>query len=97
MGATGTVTGSKYMITTKTARTLVDCGLFQGLKQLRLRNWNPPPFKPQVLGAVVGNVDKIAVKLLSEVGKIGAETIKTGTDQIDKATKGVKGLKGLFK
>ncbi|MBK9606860.1 MAG: MBL fold metallo-hydrolase [Betaproteobacteria bacterium] len=53
MGATGTVTGSKYLITTKSARTLVDCGLFQGLKQLRLRNWNPPPFKPQMLAAVV--------------------------------------------
>ena len=53
LGATGTVTGSKYLITTKTARTLVDCGLFQGLKQLRLRNWSPPPFKPQALGAVV--------------------------------------------
>ena len=53
LGAAGTVTGSKYLITTKSARTLVDCGLFQGLKQLRQRNWNPPPFKPQLLAAIV--------------------------------------------
>lgn len=39
LGATGTVTGSKYLITAEEKRVLVDCGLFQGLKQLRLRNW----------------------------------------------------------
>lgn len=46
IGATGTVTGSKYLLTTKSQKILIDCGLFQGLKQLRLRNWNPLPFKP---------------------------------------------------
>ena len=45
IGATGTVTGSKYLLTSKDEQFLVDCGLFQGLKQLRLRNWNPMPFK----------------------------------------------------
>ena len=41
LGATGTVTGSKYLIERGGHRLLVDCGLFQGYKQLRLRNWSP--------------------------------------------------------
>ncbi|MGZ8253025.1 MAG: MBL fold metallo-hydrolase, partial [Methylophilaceae bacterium] len=43
LGATGTVTGSKYMVTSGKKHILVDCGLFQGLKQLRLRNWAKLP------------------------------------------------------
>ncbi len=43
LGATGTVTGSKYLVETDRARVLVDCGLYQGVKQLRVRNWKPPP------------------------------------------------------
>jgi metallo-beta-lactamase family protein len=43
LGATNTVTGSKYFVQTDRHRFLVDCGLFQGYKQLRLRNWNPLP------------------------------------------------------
>ena len=39
LGAVGTVTGSKYLLRTKKANYLVDCGLFQGLKELRLCNW----------------------------------------------------------
>ncbi len=53
LGAVGTVTGSKYLIETGDRRLLVDCGLFQGFKQLRLRNWAPPPFDPESLDAVV--------------------------------------------
>ena len=41
LGATGTVTGSKYLLTEDSQNVLVDCGLFQGYKQLRLRNWSP--------------------------------------------------------
>lgn len=41
LGAAGTVTGSKYLVETGASRLLVDCGLFQGLKPLRLRNWAP--------------------------------------------------------
>lgn len=52
-GATGTVTGSRYLVETDRARVLVDCGLFQGYKQLRLRNWEPPAFDPAALDAVV--------------------------------------------
>jgi metallo-beta-lactamase family protein len=43
LGATGTVTGSKYLLEAGGERLMVDCGLFQGLKELRLRNWNPLP------------------------------------------------------
>jgi metallo-beta-lactamase family protein len=53
LGAAGTVTGSKYLVTRGSQRLLVDCGLFQGLKQLRLRNRAPLPFDPATLTAVV--------------------------------------------
>jgi metallo-beta-lactamase family protein len=53
LGATGTVTGSKYLVTSGTAKILIDCGLFQGYKQLRLRNWEPLPIAPSTLSAVV--------------------------------------------
>jgi metallo-beta-lactamase family protein len=46
LGAAGTVTGSKYLVEAEGKRLLVDCGLFQGLKELRLRNWNPLPQQP---------------------------------------------------
>lgn len=46
----------------------------------------------QVLGAVVSNVDKIAAKMIQEVGKLGKEAVKTATDQVDKAAQGVKKL-----
>ena len=53
LGGTGTVTGSKYILRSGTASVLVDCGLFQGLKMLRLRNWAPPPVAPKDVDAVV--------------------------------------------
>lgn len=53
LGATGTVTGSKYLLTSSDNRVLVDCGLFQGYKQLRLRNWDRPTASPVELDAVV--------------------------------------------
>ena len=49
----GTVTGSKYLIQTDRARVLVDCGMFQGLKELRERNWQEPPFNPRGIDAVL--------------------------------------------
>ena len=52
-GGVGTVTGSKYLVVTDKARVLVDCGLFQGLKELRERNWQDPPFAPHSLDAVL--------------------------------------------
>lgn len=53
LGAAGTVTGSKYLITTGGRRVLVDCGLFQGLKELRQRNWDAPFPDPASLDAVI--------------------------------------------
>lgn len=52
-GAAGTVTGSRYLLESKGVRILVDCGLFQGLKNLRLRNWAPFPVKPKTISAVL--------------------------------------------
>ncbi len=52
-GAAGTVTGSKYLVESGKRRILVDCGLFQGLKQLRLRNWKPFPVPPASIDAVI--------------------------------------------
>lgn len=53
LGAAGTVTGSKYLLEAARARILVDCGLFQGPRELRERNWAVPPFDPESLDAVV--------------------------------------------
>jgi len=52
-GAVGTVTGSKYLIETSSSNVLVDCGIFQGLKELRERNWQDPPFDVHALDAVL--------------------------------------------
>jgi metallo-beta-lactamase family protein len=53
LGAAGTVTGSKHLLEADGRRILVDCGLFQGLKELRLRNWEPLPIDPATIDAVV--------------------------------------------
>ena len=53
LGAAGTVTGSKHLLQVDGLRVLVDCGLFQGLKELRLRNWEPLPLNPGELDAVI--------------------------------------------
>ncbi len=52
-GAAGTVTGSRFLLRHGEARLLVDCGLFQGLKNLRQRNWQPFPVAPERIDAVV--------------------------------------------
>ncbi|MBC7174135.1 MAG: MBL fold metallo-hydrolase [Polyangiaceae bacterium] len=60
LGAADTVTGSRYLLETDGARLLVDCGLFQGYKKLRQRNWSSPSFDPRTLDAVVlthGHID----------------------------------------
>jgi len=53
LGGAGTVTGSRFLVTSRKTRVLVDCGLFQGLKELRLRNREPFPADPSRLDAVV--------------------------------------------
>ena len=53
LGAARTVTGSKYLLESNGTRVLVDCGMFQGLKVLRERNWEPFPVPPDSINAVV--------------------------------------------
>jgi metallo-beta-lactamase family protein len=53
LGATGTVTGSKHLLDTGRVQVLVDCGLFQGFKQLRLRNWQELPLPARALDAIL--------------------------------------------
>ena len=52
-GATQTVTGSRYLLTCGERRVLVDCGLFQGYKHLRLKNWSRLPFAANEVDAVL--------------------------------------------
>ena len=53
LGAAGTVTGSKYLLAWQDKKILIDCGLFQGLKKLRLRNWAPLEIYPGSVDAVL--------------------------------------------
>ena len=53
LGANATVTGSRHLLEAGGARVLVDCGLFQGYKTLRLRNWAPFPVPPASIDAIV--------------------------------------------
>ncbi len=53
IGATGTVTGSKYILTLQKKNYMIDCGLFQGLQDLRLRNWRPLPVNPKAIEFVI--------------------------------------------
>lgn len=54
LGATRTVTGSRYLVESPAGgRVLIDCGLFQGLKELRLRNWEAFPIEARTIDAVV--------------------------------------------
>jgi glyoxylase-like metal-dependent hydrolase (beta-lactamase superfamily II) len=60
LGAAGTVTGSKFLIEAAGQRLLVDCGLYQGLKELRLRNWDRLPVEPASIDWLVlthGHID----------------------------------------
>lgn len=53
LGAAQTVTGSKYLLTLGKRHLLVDCGLFQGLKSLRLKNWQPLTVNPRMIDSVL--------------------------------------------
>lgn len=62
LGAAGTVTGSKYLIETQDKNILVDCGLFQGLKELRLLNWERISFDESKIDLVLvthGHLDHV--------------------------------------
>ncbi len=53
LGADGTVTGSRHLLEIDNFRVLIDCGMFQGLKELRLLNWEPFPIDPKTIDAIV--------------------------------------------
>jgi metallo-beta-lactamase family protein len=88
IGATGTVTGSKYLISSASKRVLVDCGLFQGLKQLRLRNWAPLPFKASEIQSVLlthAHIDHTGyIPLLVKQGFRGKIYCSHGTEELCK-------------
>ncbi len=53
LGAAGTVTGSTYLVSYGNIRILVDCGIFQGERSWREKNWQPPHFDPASIHAVL--------------------------------------------
>jgi len=53
LGATNTVTGSKFLLSIDNKKILIDCGLFQGLKELRRRNWTKFPIEPHLIDSVI--------------------------------------------
>ena len=52
-GAVGTVTGSKYIIHINDKKIMIDCGIFQGRKELRRRNWDEPAFDPKEIDVII--------------------------------------------
>ena len=85
-GGVGTVTGSKYLVESGGSRVLVDCGLFQGLRELRERNWEDPPFEPKSVDAVVithAHVDHTAyLPRLVRLGFSGPVFCSEGTAEL---------------
>jgi metallo-beta-lactamase family protein len=83
LGAAGTVTGSRYLVRAPGGQVLVDAGLFQGAKDLRLRNWAPFPVAPAELDAVVlthAHIDHTgALPLLARQGFRGPVPCTPGT------------------
>ena len=53
LGATDTVTGSRFLVTSAQSKVLVDCGLFQGIKSIRKKNWDPFPVDVKTIDSVV--------------------------------------------
>src|SRR5574343_992511 len=88
LGGADTVTGSKYLVEHNHQRLLVDCGLFQGYKQLRLRNWNPLPVAPDQIDAVVlthAHLDHSGyLPLLARQGFAGRVYARAGTRDLCK-------------
>lgn len=80
LGAAGTVTGSKYLIDTGERKIMIDCGLFQGLKKLRLLNWDYLPVNVEEIDAVLlthGHMDHTGY--LPKLVKMGFKKSIMGT------------------
>jgi len=61
-GAAGMVTGSKYLLTVNNEQVMIDCGMFQGRREIRQLNWKPQPYKPRSIEAVIlthGHIDHV--------------------------------------
>ena len=88
LGGADTVTGSKYLVRHDGHSLLVDCGLFQGYKQLRLRNRNPLPVAPGAIDAVVlthAHLDHSGyLPLLVKEGFVGKVYATKGTQALCK-------------
>jgi len=88
LGGANTVTGSKYLVRHEGKSLLVDCGLFQGYKQLRLRNWTPLPVLPDAIDAVLlthAHLDHSGyLPLLAKEGFAGKVYASTGTRDLCK-------------
>jgi len=88
LGAAGSVTGSKYLLETNGRRIMVDCGLFQGFKELRQRNWDPLPISPRNIDIVVlthAHLDHTGyLPLLVRNGFAGKIVCTTGTSDLCK-------------
>lgn len=88
LGGAGTVTGSKYLIRYGATQILVDCGMFQGLKKLRQKNWDPFPINPKELDAVVlthAHIDHSGYfPVLTKKGFNGPTYCTTGTKELCK-------------
>lgn len=81
LGAAGTVTGSKFLLVFRDKKILVDCGLFQGEKSLRLLNWNYPPYQPKEIDYVLlthGHLDHTGY--LPRLVKLGFKGLIYGTN-----------------
>jgi metallo-beta-lactamase family protein len=88
LGGADTVTGSKYLVQHQDENLLVECGLFQGFKQLRLRNWNSLPLLPERVQAVLlthAHLDHSGyLPLLAKQGFNGHVFASTGTRDLCK-------------
>ncbi|MDH3705206.1 MAG: MBL fold metallo-hydrolase [Acidimicrobiia bacterium] len=83
LGGAATVTGCRFLLETPESTLLIDCGLFQGLKELRLRNWDPFPIDPAAIDAVVvthAHIDHVGyLPRLVEEGFTGSVYCTGGT------------------
>jgi metallo-beta-lactamase family protein len=86
LGAAETVTGSKYLLEGAGLRVLIDCGLFEGTKNLRLRNWAPPPVAVDTLDAVIlthAHIDHSGyLPVLARMGYRGPVYATSGTTDL---------------